>query len=126
MNVLLSIKPKYAKAILSGEKKVEFRKTKFAQEVEKVYIYSSSPDQKILGYFIIERIIADTPDKLWKKFKEVGSIAKADFFDYYINKDLAYAIMIKSYKKFKSPINPKKVFKKFTAPQSYIYCGEIK
>jgi predicted transcriptional regulator len=126
MNVLLSIKPKYAKAILSGEKKVEFRKTKFAQKVEKVYIYSSSPDQKIIGYFIIDSIIADSPEKIWKKFREVGSINKTDFFEYYENKDLAYAIAIKSYKKFKEPINPKKVFRKFAAPQSYIYCGEIK
>ncbi len=125
MNVLLSIKPKYARAILAGEKKVEFRKSRFAKEVEKVYIYSSSPDQKILGYFIIENIVADTPEKLWKKFKNVGSITKADFFEYFLNKDVAYAIKIKSCKKYKSPINPKEIFKKFTAPQSYIYCGDI-
>jgi len=125
MNVLLSIKPKYARAILAGEKEVEFRKTRFAKQVEKVYIYSSSPDQKILGHFVIENIIADTPEKLWKKFKNVGSINRADFFEYFENKDLAYAIKIKSYKKYKSPINPKDIFKKFTAPQSYIYCGDI-
>lgn len=125
MNVLLSIKPKYARAILAGEKKVEFRKTRFAKKVEKVYIYSSSPDQRIVGHFIIENIIADTPEKLWRKYKDVGSITRADFFEYFENKDLAYAIKIKSCKKYRNPIDPKEIFKKFTAPQSYIYCDNI-
>ncbi|MBA3986453.1 MAG: ASCH domain-containing protein [Flavobacteriales bacterium] len=121
MNVILSIKPKYAKSILSGEKKVEFRKTKFARDVDRIYIYSSSPEQRIIGYFLIENIVEDTPEKLWRKFKDVGAVTRSDFFEYYSKKNIAYAIRIKSCKKFKRPINPKDLFEKFTAPQSYIY-----
>lgn len=125
MNVLLSIKPKYANAILSGEKLVEFRKLTFKQEIERVYIYSSSPEQRILGYFTIEDIISDTPKKLWKEFNRVGSITEEDFFDYFANKEIGYTIKIKSVNKFKRAKDPKEIFKNFVAPQSYMYCDKI-
>ena len=38
MNVLLSVKPKYAEKIVEGEKKYEFRRAIFKkQDIEKVY-----------------------------------------------------------------------------------------
>ncbi|MCD6018903.1 MAG: hypothetical protein K0S53_2024 [Bacteroidetes bacterium] len=125
MNVILSIKPKYANAILAGEKKVEFRKLTFKKEIEKVYIYSSSPEQRIIGYFTIKNIIADTPENLWQKFKRVGSITKDDFFQYFENKELGYSIGIKDYIRFEKSIDPKRIFKNFVAPQSYMYCEKI-
>jgi len=126
MNVLLSIKPKYANAIMAGEKLVEFRKLAFKREIEKVYIYSSSPEQRIIGYFTIEDIISDTPLKLWKKYSSVGSISHEDFFEYFSEKEIGYSIKIKSVNKFKKSIDPKTIFQNFVAPQSYMYCGVIK
>lgn len=125
MNVILSIKPKYANAILAGEKKVEFRKLVFKREIKRVYIYSSSPEQRIIGYFTIEDIVSDTPKNLWQKFKRVGSIEENDFFDYFANKKIGYSINIKSYSRFKKAINPKDIFENFVAPQSYMYCEKI-
>jgi len=44
MNVLLSIKPKYASQIIEGNKRYEFRKSVFKnRDLDMVYIYSSSP-----------------------------------------------------------------------------------
>lgn len=125
MNVLLSIKPKYANAILAREKLVEFRKLIFKQEIERVYIYSSSPEQRIIGYFTIEDIVSDTPKKLWKMFNEVGSINETDFFEYFANKDIGYSIKIKDVSRFKKSKDPKEIFKNFVAPQSYMYCDKI-
>ena len=52
MNVLLSVKPKYAEKIVEGKKKYEFRRAIFQkQNIEKVYIYSSSPVSKIVAAF---------------------------------------------------------------------------
>jgi len=52
MNVLLSIKPKYANQILNGNKRYEFRKSVFNhRDLEMVYIYSSSPIKRIVGAF---------------------------------------------------------------------------
>lgn len=125
MNILLSIKPKYANAILDGQKLVEFRKLAFKKEIERVYIYSSSPEQRIIGYFTIEDIISDTPEKLWEQFSKVGSISEEDFFDYFANKEVGYSIKIKTVKKFSKSKNPKDIFENFVPPQSYMYCEEI-
>jgi predicted transcriptional regulator len=53
MNVLLSIKPKYVKAILNGTKKYELRKSAFRckEDIERVYIYATSPVKKIVGIY---------------------------------------------------------------------------
>lgn len=125
MNILLSIKPKYANAILDGEKLVEFRKLAFKKEIKRVYIYSSSPEQRIIGYFTIDDIVSDTPRKLWRKFKDVGSISQEDFFEYFADKEIGYSIKIKSVNRFKKSKDPKEIFEKFVAPQSFMYCEKI-
>lgn len=125
MNVLLSIKPKYANAILAGQKLVEFRKLAFKREIERVYIYSSAPEQRIIGYFTIDDIVSDTPKKLWKQFSKVGSISEEDFFAYFADKEIGYSIKIKSVEKFTKSKNPKDIFENFVPPQSYMYCEEI-
>jgi predicted transcriptional regulator len=125
MNVLLSIKPKYANAILAGQKLVEFRKLAFKREIERVYIYSSAPEQRIIGYFIIDAIVSDTPAGLWKQFNKVGSINEEDFFEYFANKEIGYSIKIKSVNKFRKSKDPKDIFKNFVPPQSYMYCERI-
>jgi type I restriction enzyme S subunit len=53
MKVLLSIKPQYVDEIVKGNKKYEFRKKIFKKkdEVQEIYIYSTSPVKKIIGYF---------------------------------------------------------------------------
>ena len=77
-NVLMSIKPKYANAIFGGSKKVEFRKICFEGSVKRVYVYSSAPVKRIVGFFTVEKIDKDTPEKLWKRYENVGGILRED------------------------------------------------
>ncbi len=120
-SVILSIKPIYAHAIMSGEKTVEFRKKVFKKKIERVYVYSSSPDQKILGYFTIKEIIEDTPEMLWDKFSKVGCIDKKSFFEYYRDVKKGFSIVINEFIKFRKVVDPYKFIKNFRAPQSYLY-----
>lgn len=120
-SAILSIKPIYAHAIMSGEKKVEFRKKVFKKKIERVYVYSSSPDQKIIGYFTIKEIIEDTPNQLWNTFNKVGGINRDAFFDYYKGVEKGYSIVIKEFKKYREAVDPYKMIKNFNAPQSYLY-----
>lgn len=124
MNVILSIKPIYAQAIMSGTKKVEFRKKIFKKPVDKVFVYSSSPEKKIIGYFTIENIVEESPNQLWELFNKVGGINKKDFFEYFKNSETGFSIRIKKFKKFKEGVNPKDYFENFCAPQSYYYLEE--
>lgn len=120
-SVILSIKPNYARAIMSGSKKVEFRKKIFKKPIDKVFVYSSSPEKKIIGYFTIGEIIEDTPKELWERFNKVGGINKKDFFEYYKNAKTGFSIGIQTYKEFDKGINPTDFLENFCAPQSYIY-----
>lgn len=122
MNVLLSIKPKFANAILDGIKKIEFRKQIFKnEEISKIYLYSSSPEQKIIGYFTYKQIIKENPSLLWDEFGEVGYISQEDFFNYFEGKSKGYGILVDKVNRFKTPIEPKEIFDKFTPPQSFKY-----
>ena len=120
-NVILSIKPIYAEAIMAGTKKVEFRKKFFKREVEKIFIYSSMPKKMIIGYFTILEVIEDTPSNIWKEFKDVGGISEKDFFEYYKNTEKGFSIKIDKVVKFKEEIDPEEFIEEFCAPQSYIY-----
>lgn len=123
-SVILSIKPYYSQAIISGTKKVEFRKKKFKRPVDKIFIYSSSPEKLIIGYFTISEIVQDSPKNLWKDFNEIGGINEQDFFEYYKDMEIGFSIIIDKVHKFENGIDPIDFIEKFCAPQSYIYVEE--
>lgn len=122
MNVLLSIKPMYANAILDGEKKYEFRKSIFRDKnVKKVYIYSSSPVKKIVGVFIVGGIIEDHPKRIWEKCWRNSGIAEDDFIAYFSGREKGYAIMIENPEPLDKPIDPRSIYRDFVPPQSFYY-----
>lgn len=122
MNVLLSVKPKYAKKILDMEKKYEFRRSIFKRnDIEKVYIYSSSPMSKIIASFEIEKILKDSPERIWELCYEFAGISEKDFFEYFKKSNMAFAIEIENIEVFKKPIDPFNEFNNFKPPQSFYY-----
>lgn len=123
-SVILSIKPIYAQAIMSGTKKVEFRKKIFKRLVDKIFVYSSSPEKKIIGFFTIKEIVENSPEKLWEEFNEVGGIERHDFFNYYQDSKTGFSIKISEVERFKNAIDPTDFFENFFAPQSFIYLEE--
>lgn len=117
----MSIKPKYVKEIIRFNKKVEYRKKIFKQDIDKVYIYSSSPEKKIVGYFKFEDYFEGTPELIWEKTKEYSGISKEEYFSYFKNSNKAYAIKIKQLKLFEKKLDPNNKLINFKAPQSYMY-----
>lgn len=122
MNVILSIKPQFAHKILTGEKKAEFRKIVFRQQVDKVFIYSSAPVKKIVGFFTIKYIDHDSPRQLWEKYNPIGGIEKKHFFAYFGKTKKGYSIHINHVSTFICSINPFDVIDNFVPPQSFRYC----
>ncbi|MCD4652177.1 MAG: hypothetical protein K8S56_10405 [Candidatus Cloacimonetes bacterium] len=120
MKVLLSIKPKYAQRILSGEKKYEFRKRIFTKNVKSVVIYSSTPEQLVIGEFTIGGIIHDSIETLWLETQRDAGISYEEFEKYFSGKDKGYAIIVSKFKKYSHPHSLSKL-NVDTAPQSYRY-----
>ncbi len=122
MKVLLSIKPEYAEKIFSGEKKYEFRKTIFKNQlIQTVVVYATMPVGKIVGEFEIKQIHRDEPKKIWKKTKKYSGIDKSFFNEYYQGKNYAIAIEVDKPRLYDKPVNPKEQNESFVAPQSFKY-----
>lgn len=125
MSILLSIKPKYANKIAEGEKKYEFRKTRFDKtKVKYAYIYSTSPVKKIIGKIIIDEILEGTPKEIWDICNEYSGIAEDEYFKYFCDSKIAYALSIKHYEPLKEEIDPYIKDSNFVPPQSFYYINE--
>jgi type I restriction enzyme S subunit len=129
VNVLLSIEPGFAKKILSGEKRYEFRKTTFRDPdvVEQVFLYASSPVQEIVGAFTLSSVIADSPEALWNRFRNESGIESYErFAEYFGDTDTGYAIEIDDVVRFDEPIDPWRHVDDFRPPVSFQYVdGEL-
>ncbi|HOE21115.1 MAG TPA: hypothetical protein PKJ69_09165, partial [Spirochaetota bacterium] len=88
------------------------------------YIYSTSPDKQIIGYFFIEEIFQGHPSKLWEKFKKYAGIDETDFFSYFCGKKNGYAIKIGHLEIFEQPLDPNDIFDNFYPPQSFYYIDD--
>ncbi len=121
MSVLLSIKPKYANLIFSGEKHYEFRRSIFKNRpVKKVIVYASSPISKIIGEFEIDNILSLNLVDLWNETMKYAGIDKSFYDNYFDGKESGYAIKVKSYKKYKKH-KELRDFNIKQAPQSFAY-----
>ena len=121
MNILLSIKPIYAEKIFNGEKKYEFRKRLPNKNIDKVYLYVSSPVKKIIGFFETDKILIKNVLELWNETKNVAGIDYQTYSNYFKNYEVGMALHIKKYTLFSEPIDPYKKFKEFNPPQSFSY-----
>jgi len=122
MNVLLSIKPKYVSGIIAGKKRYEFRKLIWKRkDADTVFIYSSAPSKKIVGFFSIGSIIEGPPDDLWSEFKDHSGIVEDEFFNYFNGREIGFAIEISQMNVFETPIDPFRQTPDFRPPQSFCY-----
>ena len=121
MKILLSIKPEYANKIFDGTKKFEFRKSIFKNSnINTVVVYASSPMQKVIGEFTIDKIMEEKPNVLWEMTQHHSGISKEFFDEYFLNRDRAFAIKVKDIIPY---LVPKDLidFDINFAPQSFVY-----
>lgn len=118
--ILLSIKPQYAKAILENQKKYEFRKRRCKASVKKIIFYATAPESKVVGEAEIEKILEDTPDKVWELTKQAAGITYIQFCAYYQGYSKAVAYKLRNSIIYKEPKLLLDYGIKYV-PQSFIY-----
>jgi len=124
MNVLLSIKHKYARLVVSGEKTIEYRKRIWDSKPDYVYVYAGRPVKRIVGRFCPGEIITGDKFRVWEQTKQSGGISVLDYFDYFAGADQAYAIPINSFELFSWWVDPYVTLPGFRAVQSFRYLPE--
>ena len=72
--ILLSIKPEYANKIFDGQKHYEYRKRIPKKEVSKIVVYSSAPEQAVIGEVEVVKTLKMKPTPLWNSTKANAGI----------------------------------------------------
>ncbi len=120
-NAILPIRPNYVEAILAGDKKVEFRRTRFKRTVSHILIYASTPVKRVVGYFKVGSITELSPVDAWNEFGALGAIDYEAFMAYYSGAEIAYVISIRDVVCFSNYVMLSDMSEDLSAPQSYRY-----
>lgn len=127
--LLLSIRPKYAEKIYSGEKTVELRRTRPSVAADDlVLVYTSSPRCALTGAFLAEGVESGTPAQMWKKFGTRAGISREAYESYYAGAETAFVIGIKRSWTFDRPVTLRELRRKmkgFQPPQIYRYLPAV-
>lgn len=121
--ILLSIKPEYSRRIFDGTKKYEFRKNIAQRKIDKIVVYSSVPDQMVIGEVSVIEVISMKPSPLWELTKEDAGISRAKYRAYFKGCKEAYAYKLGKFTVYDEP----KTLIEFgikQAPQSFVYLNQ--
>lgn len=128
MNIILSIKPKWAELIYSGKKTIEWRKSFPTREnIECVYLYETAPVKKVTGFFlwdgfetlnfsIVSDLLIDPPEKII----DAGCVPLEDLKKYKGDRFNLFGWKIEKPQKYKEPL-PLSMFNFERPPQSWCY-----
>jgi predicted transcriptional regulator len=105
---------------MSGKKKYEYRRSIFRKQVNRIYLYLSSPERKIVGYFTFRGYTEGTVREIWETTKDRSAATEDAYLDYFQNTNKAFAIRIDKFINFATPVDPWKT-PGFLPPQSFRY-----
>ena len=123
---LISIHPEYARRILAGDKKFEFRRRWTSRPVDTLFIYATAPVQRIVGFATIARVTYGTPTQLWRLTQQPNAgISKSKLFAYLGSARTGVAIELSKVTPMPSGIDPRLCLGQgFRPPQSFKYLNE--
>jgi len=94
--LLISIRPKWVREILSGRKTFELRtRPPKLEEPAQTLIYESSPTCRIRAVCEMGPVLSGTPRDLWEKICDRACISRSDYDAYFTGRDEAHAIEVK-------------------------------
>jgi predicted transcriptional regulator len=93
--IVMSIRPRFAWKILSGEKTVEIRRL-FSRKWKgsKITIYATGHQRSIVGEVMIEEVFHDRPENIWARFSERIGCTAEEFDRYTASRGKVYAIVL--------------------------------
>lgn len=102
---IISIHPQYVRAILSGRKTVECRKSSIGlYPGARLYLYATHPVRAIQGQAHVAGVCEGTPDEMWLAHRDKTCVTEDDFFSYYRDAKKATLIMLADVVTFPCPV----------------------
>lgn len=123
--LLLSVHPRYAALILSGDKTIELRRVApRLSSGDFVILYATQPQCAIVGIFSLSRIVSLPPDELWAQYGSASCVSEDQFSTYYQGRALAHGLEIGAAWRCSQQISLadlRRRWRGFHPPQSYRY-----
>ena len=123
--VLISLHPQHANKILSGQKKLEFRRVWSTKPVSAIVIYSTVPIQRLVAIAYVKQVHHGSATALWRLAKTIGGgLSRRALYDYFRGKKSGCAIEFSEIKRLDPSIDPASLINGFHAPQSFSYLDQ--
>ena len=120
---LLSVRPRFAEALLDGTKTVEIRRRRaHIADGSLCLLYASSPVRALVGAIRVCRIDTDTPDALWSRWGEFAGLTRLEYEVYLDGSTHPCAIIVGAAVRLPNPIELDELRRRdddFVTPQSY-------
>ncbi len=118
---LMAIKPHFAFRLLTGQKRVEFRRRPTAKRLTHIVVYATQPVSAVVGVLEIAERTTASPASLWRQFARVGGIPRADFFEYFSGSSVGVAYSVHHAWSYGEALELGRAGLPRVAPQAYQY-----
>lgn len=123
--LVLSLRPRFAEAILSGEKTVELRRVEPQIELPtRALVYASSPTRSLMGQCVVRKAVRLPLSMLWRRYGHATAVTQEEFHDYFAQKETGIALLLSNPVRLSSEVPLVKLRQsvdRFRAPQSFAY-----
>lgn len=123
--LLISVRPRFARGIMSGEKQVELRRVRpDLSEGDEVILYETSPTCAVVAKGKVAELLEASPARLWLLVGKDSGVARHEFMAYFEGRSRAYGIRLTAVEALESPVGLQKLRRLapgFAPPQSYHY-----
>src|SRR6266853_5033009 len=93
--VLLSVRPRFCRALLDGSKDVELRRQALRVKPGTVIaLYEASPTKAVSGFLLVETTHEATPRDIWARVGRRAQLSKREYDAYYEGCRRAFAIEV--------------------------------
>jgi predicted transcriptional regulator len=125
--LLFSIKPKWADAIISGEKTFELRRRppKLTSPVSAI-IYATAPVCALVAKCSMGPVLSGPPMQIWDRVSVSSSVTQTEFDDYFRGCWRAHAIVVSNPRKLAKPLSLGYLRDtiRFSAPQAWVWASK--
>jgi predicted transcriptional regulator len=122
---MLSIRPRFADAILASVKRVELRRRLPRVAVnDAVVIYATVPIAAVVGVFTVESVQRLPLGPLWHQVRDIAGVTRAEYLDYFHGLAHGVGIFIADAERFSRPLplaELRALWSGFHPPQGFRY-----
>jgi predicted transcriptional regulator len=128
--VLLSLRPEFGQAILSGEKTIELRR-RVLRNVGAgtlVVMYEAAPTMAVRGFAIVKNVETRSPGELWPSIWRHARVTQSQYRKYFAGAATAVAIHLEKATSLEKPLTLRRlrtVSSTFMPPQSFQYLSSL-